>query len=272
MHKTQHNAVNVEVIDEGFFMPQLKRSRRIWIYKPNGYYKTTKRYPVVYMHDGQNLFDEATAFGEEWGIDETLNGMLAECIIVGIDNSEYRMTEYNFNDNNEFGKGEGKHYIQFIVETLKPVIDINFRTKPQRGYTHIAGSSMGGLISLYGAIHFPETFGGAGIFSPSLWITPDFEKEILAKAKRNKKYQQHFYFYGGAREGNFMVEYIQQVANLLKKHENYSVDVEIDPLGEHNEYYWRNKFPDYYKWLSERMKAEETKKLSHIRKGFRRYF
>ena len=105
MQKTTHSAVNVEVIDECFYMPQLDRNRRIWVYKPGHYFRSEKRYPVIYMHDGQNLFDEAVAFGEEWGIDETLNTLLAECIIVAIDNSENRMTEYNFHDHEEFGKG-----------------------------------------------------------------------------------------------------------------------------------------------------------------------
>lgn len=251
MEKTQHSALNVEVIDEAFYMPQLDRHRRIWVYKPSGYYQTDKRFPVVYMHDGQNLFDEAIAFGQEWGIDETLNSMLAECIIVGIDNSEHRMKEYNFHDHDEFGPGEGRKYINFIVETLKPVIDLNFRTKPDRVYTHIAGSSMGGLISLFGAMYFPETFGGAGVFSPSLWLVPTAKDELAPLAESNTEFPQRFYFYGGANEGDNMVEHINTIAELLRQYPQYAVDVEVDPEGEHSEYHWRNKFPDYYSWLSQ---------------------
>jgi len=250
MTKTIHSAVNVEVIEEAFYMPQLDRSRRIWIYKPTGYYQNDKKYPVVYMQDGQNLFDEAVAFGEEWGIDETLNSMLAECLIVGIDNSEHRMKEYKCHDDEEFGPGEGRKYIQFIIETLKPVIDLNFRTMPEREHTHIAGSSMGGLISLYAAVHFPETFGGAGVFSPSLWLVPNVKEEFELLLKPNPEYPQRFYFYGGAQEGSNMVEHIDSIAGLLKKYEHLAVDVAIDPDGEHSEYHWRNKFPDYYEWLS----------------------
>jgi predicted alpha/beta superfamily hydrolase len=250
MQKTIHNAVNVEVIDEEFYMPQLDRHRRIWVYKPTGYFQTDKRYPVVYMHDGQNLFDEAIAFGEEWGVDDTLNSMLAECIIVGIDNSEHRMTEYNFNDHVEFGAGEGRRYIEFIADTLKPVIDLNFRTKPDRYHTQIAGSSMGGLISLYGAMYYPNTFGGAGVFSPSLWLVPDAKDQLKLVAESNKKYPQRFYFYGGAKEGENMVGHIITIAEMLKKHPMYEVDVEVDPEGEHHEYHWRNKFADYYNWLA----------------------
>jgi predicted alpha/beta superfamily hydrolase len=250
MQKTIHNAVNVEVIDEEFYMPQLERSRRIWVYKPSGYFRSDKKYPVVYMHDGQNLFDEAVAFGEEWGIDETLNSLLAECIIVGIDNSDRRMTEYNFHDHEEFGPGEGKKYMQFIVETLKPVIDLNFRTMSDRKHTHIAGSSMGGLISLYGAMYFPETFGGAGVFSPSLWFLPRAKDELKTVAESNTRFPQRFYFYGGAKEGENMLAHIYTIANLLKQYPSYAVDVEIDDEGEHSEHYWKNKFADYYNWLS----------------------
>jgi predicted alpha/beta superfamily hydrolase len=251
MQKTQHGAVNVEVIDEAFYMPQLNRSRRIWVYKPSGYYQTDKRHPVVYMHDGQNLFEEATAFGEEWGIHEILNSMLADCIIVGIDNSEHRLNEYNFRDHEEYGQGEGRKYIRFIVETLKPAIDLNFRTRPDREFTHLAGSSMGGLISLYGAMHFAETFGGAGVFSPSLWIVPDAEAELKLVAASNLSFPQRLYFYGGAKEGGEMVKHIKKIAALLKEYPTYEVDVEIDPEGEHSEYHWRNKFVDYYTWLSQ---------------------
>ncbi|HEX8358377.1 MAG TPA: alpha/beta hydrolase-fold protein [Segetibacter sp.] len=250
MEKTQHSALNVEVIDENFYMPQLDRNRRIWVYRPTGYYQTVKRYPVIYMHDGQNLFDEANAFGEEWGIDETLNTVLGECIIVGIDNSEHRMREYNFHDHEEFGAGEGRKYTEFITQTLKPVIDLNFRTVPDRKHTHIAGSSMGGLISLYAALYYPETFGGAGVFSPSLWIVPGFEEELERVAASNAKFPQQFYFYGGDKEGCNMTENITTVAALLKQYPHCSVDVDINPEGEHSEYHWRNKFADYYSWLS----------------------
>src|SRR6478752_6825672 len=175
MTTSQHN---VFVMNEAFYIPQLNRVRRIWIYIPQGYNDCDKRYPVIYMHDGKNLFDESTAMGQEWQIDETLNGMLAETIIVGIDNSEHRMNEYNFIHHEEYGPGEGKQYMEFIVHTLKPFIDKNLRTMPQREYTHLAGSSMGGLISFYGSIYFAETFGGAGIFSPSLWLVQDVMHEL----------------------------------------------------------------------------------------------
>src|SRR5215217_4336164 len=145
----------VEIIDSEFYMPQLDRTRRIWAYLPEGYYSSEDRYPVIYMHDGQNLFENATAAEEEWYLDENMTAIHAQCIIIGIDNGEEkRATEYNFRDNEKFGCGEGRKYIEFIVETLKPVIDEKLRTLTDREHTHIAGSSLGGLISFYGAMYF----------------------------------------------------------------------------------------------------------------------
>jgi predicted alpha/beta superfamily hydrolase len=250
MAESIHNAINVTIIDEAFPMPQLGRTRRIWIYTPQSYLQSKKKYPVVYMHDGQNLFDDATAFGVEWGVDETLNSLLAECIVVGIDNSDRRMTEYNFRDHEEHGKGEGEMYMQFIVQTLKPFIDKKYRTKSGREHTSIAGSSMGGLISLYGALYFAETFGSAGIFSPALWLVPEAADEIRLIAKENTLHPQRFYFYGGAVESADMVPHIENVVTVLSEFSHYHVHVDIDPKGEHSEHHWRNKFADFYAWLS----------------------
>ena len=249
-NKAPHTAQpNVWILDEAFNIPQLRRTRRIWIYLPLNYHDSDKSYPVIYMHDGQNLFDQATAYWKEWEVDETLNSLAAQCIVVGIDNSEYRMREYNFNDNIRYGAGEGRQYISFIVHTLKPYIDARFRTMPQREYTHIAGSSMGGLVSLYGALHFAQVFGGAGVFSPSLWASPYAVQQLQPIVINNTQYPQRFYFYGGAREGAHMAVHTNKIANLLSQYPHYQVQVVIKEDGEHNEEHWRGQFPDYYKWL-----------------------
>ena len=127
----------VRIIDTSFAIPQLYRKRRIWIYLPKGYASASKAYPVLYMHDGQNLFNEQTAANGEWGVDECLDSLQKqtgkECIVVAIDNggdkrlSEY--TPYDFNYNKNIVKAEGKLYVDFIVQTLKPFIDTKYRTK-----------------------------------------------------------------------------------------------------------------------------------------------
>ena len=125
------------------------------------------------MHDGQNLFDKATSFAGEWGIDEAMDSIKNACIVVGIDNGGLkRMYEYNPNDTKQYGRGEGRAYLAFIVNNLKPFIDKKYRTLPGKQYTWMAGSSMGGLITFYAGLYYPQVFGGLGVFSPSFWIAP----------------------------------------------------------------------------------------------------
>ena len=179
---------NVHVIDTAFFMPQLNRHRRIWIYLPEGYASSNKKYPVLYMHDGQNLFDEATGPFGEWGVDEALDTLgphHKELIVVGIDNgAEKRLNEYSPYDMEKYGKGEGDQYVDFLVKTLKPFIDKHYRTKKDDDNTFIAGSSMGGLISFYAILKYPKVFGAAGVFSPAFWITPGLRTSMQRGQKK----------------------------------------------------------------------------------------
>jgi len=246
---------SVEILDAPFYMPQLDRTRTIWIYLPAGYHLDEKRYPVIYMQDGQNLFDNSTAADEEWYLDETLTSIQAQCIIVGIDNGgDKRPTEYNFRDSEEFGAGEGRKYMEFIVQTLKPDIDGKFRTLPDREHTLIAGSSLGGLLSFYGAMYFPETFGGVGVFSPSFWLVEDIVTEMQLLAEQNSNYEQYYYFYGALQEDEKMVKYIEEVSALLSKYPQYKIYLDLHSEGEHKEVYWGQRFADFYKWCEENWK------------------
>lgn len=246
---SEGQAASVLVLDESFYIPQLDRYRRVWIYLPEGYTTSEIRYPVFYMHDGQNLFDNDTALAEEWYLDEILTVMNAQCIIVGIDNGEEkRLTEYNVRDHTEHGDGEGKKYLDFIVQTLKPFIDEKYRTLPDREHTFIAGSSMGGLITFYGAMYFPETFGGAGIFSPAFWLVPDLLDEMKLVAGQHPEYPQHLYFYGAKQEDEKMLELIRQITELLAQYPHYKIYLDLHEEGEHNEVYWGARFGEYYLW------------------------
>ena len=246
-------SANVHVIDTTFFMPQLNRYRRIWIYLPASYNQTkNKTYPVLYMHDGQNLFNRQTAaFNEEWGVDECLDTLskqlTKECIVVGIDNGgDKRMTEYNPYDDEKYGKGEGKQYLEFVATTLKTYIDKNYRTQKDAQHTFIAGSSMGGLISLYALVQYPNLFGGAGIFSPSFWLTPQLYTDV-ANAKWQKGF--HIYFYAGEKESVTMVRDIKKMFNIIQQKKCCEMQDVTFPLGQHNEKYWREEFDDFYRWL-----------------------
>ncbi len=247
-------SANVHLLDSAFFIPQLNRHRRIWIYLPASYQtEKNKSYAVLYMHDGQNLFNVQTAgLGMEWGVDECLDTLAAqlhkECIVVGIDNGDdKRMNEYDPYDNEKYGKGEGKQYIDFIANTLKPFVDKNYRTLKDANHTFIAGSSMGGLISLYALIAYPNVFGGAGVFSPSFWIAPQLYNDVT-----NVKWQKSLqvYLYAGEKESNRMVIDMQRMFNIFKQKNCCRIDHTTFPLGQHNEKYWRDEFDDFYRWLN----------------------
>ncbi|TDH21561.1 alpha/beta hydrolase [Segetibacter sp. 3557_3] len=249
-------ALNTWIIDKAFYMPQLHRSRRIWLYLPPDYYTSKDSYPVIYMQDGQNLFEEWSAFGEEWGVDETLNAMNGKCIVVGIDNAgTRRMNEYALHDHERYGKGEGAQYLSFLVETLKPYIDQTYRTLPTREHTYIAGSSLGALISYYACLYYPEVFGGAGIFSPAFWIAPDLAQDAGSKA--NGHYKQRFYFYYGEEEGAEMVDHVQPIVKLLEAHPQYDVTTVVKNEGTHSESEWRQQFPWFYKWMMNKGKKKQ---------------
>jgi metallo-beta-lactamase class B len=238
------------VIDSAFAMPQLGRKRRIWIYLPKSYDGSVKTYPVLYMHDGQNLFNQQTARFNEWGVDECLDTLQQQtgkdCIVVGIDYSDKRDTEYNPYDDPKSGKGEGKQYLDFIVKTLKPFIDSKYRTKKSVDNTFIAGSSRGAFVSFYAMMQYPDVFGAAGVFSPSFWISD----QIFTDAEKfTTNRTQRFYMYVGKREPANMTPNLEKMVSILQKKPSYVVRSVINPLGRHDEKNWREEFPSFYKWL-----------------------
>lgn len=249
----KHTAsANVHIISEHFDIPQLGRTRRIWIYLPPGYETAHERYPVIYMHDGQNLFDEFTsAFGQEWGVDKAMNLLppgAKQSIIIGIDNGgNFRISEYDPYDT-QYGKGQGDDYARFLVETLKPYIDSNYRTLRDVKHTTVAGSSMGGLITMYTAVKYPKVFGNAGIFSPAFWISPQIYDYVR---QCNSLKGSRFYFVCGDLESETEVAETQKMADILKakgfpaKH----IPVTVIKGAKHNEQQWRTDFPAFYKWL-----------------------
>ncbi len=247
----KHTAsANVQVMDSMFFMPQLNRNRRIWIYLPEGYTKTKKRYPVLYMHDGQALFDAATAAFGEWGIDECLDSLISKgkpaSIVVGIENGPRRMNEYNPYEFRDHGKGEADAYLAFLTETLKPFIDKHYRTLTGKENNIIAGSSMGGLVSYYAMLKHPDIFGKAGIFSPSFWTAPQIKKMTDSIAG---KITGRFFFYMGEKEGDAFIKDMVEIQHVLGSGSSALIYSVIDPQGRHNENAWRKWFPEFYTWI-----------------------
>jgi predicted alpha/beta superfamily hydrolase len=168
--------------------PQRRNRRDVDVYLPRSYRTDVdRRYPVVYMQDGQNLSDPAAAFAGMWNLEATLERLDAkgiEAIIVGVHHAgDQRIVEYSpFPDERHDG-GEADKYLAFLADTLKPRIDGTFRTWPQRATTSMLGSSMGGLVSVYAYFRYPSVFGRAGAMSPSIWFAQGALLDFIADAR-----------------------------------------------------------------------------------------
>ncbi|MFT6990717.1 MAG: putative alpha/beta superfamily hydrolase [Paraglaciecola sp.] len=251
--KTSTVSDNVQVLPFQFIMPELDRQRTIRLYLPPSYHQSKRDYPVIYMHDGQNLFDDMTAYASEWGIDESLNQLAEkhgfEVMVVAIDNgADFRMNELSPWENKRFGEAQGEQYMDFIVEVVKPYIDTNFRTQPDRLHTAILGSSMGGLISHYAVHAYPEVFSKAGIFSPSYW----YSQEVFSYTQSKKApLDARLYVMYGDKEGDGMIADTNKMQRQLKQqgHPRKNILFKRVPEGEHNEQLWRTEFTEAIQWL-----------------------
>jgi len=198
--------------------PELGNTRDIQVYLPPSYRHSGRHYPVIYMHDGQNLFDPSVSFAGEWGVDDTLEGLGSEgveAIVVAVPNmAEERIDEYSpFRDARK-GGGRGDAYVDFLVRTLKPEIDRRFRTRHEPTHTGIMGSSMGGLISLYAYFREPSIFGFAGAMSPSLWFAGG---AIFEYVERHANWSGRIYLDVGTQEGRAAVRHARLMARLLRR-------------------------------------------------------
>jgi predicted alpha/beta superfamily hydrolase len=248
---------NVQIMNESFYIPQLDRNRKIWIYLPPDYKTSNKTYPVIYMHDGQNLFDNATSFSGEWQVDETLNKLFDQgdygAIVVGIDNGGFhRIDEYIPWNNAQYGGGEGEKYMQFVAETLKPHVDANFRTKPEAKFNALIGSSLGGLISTYGGVKYSSIFSKIGSFSPSFWIVSPQINTYFNNITQDLS-AMRIYFVASQNESATIASEIFTAKNNLQSKGLTTANtfVKLDVYGQHNESYWKGEFSAAYKWLFE---------------------
>lgn len=245
---------NVFIVTDTMFIPQLNRTRGIWIYLPPDYDTEDKTYSVLYMHDGQNLFEDTTSFMGEWGVDETLDSLFSNGydvpIVVGINNGGmHRTEELSPWANEKYGGGNGDLYMCFMVETLKPEIDKRYRTRPEAEHTAIMGSSIGGLISFYGGLKYNDTFRKIGVFSPSFWYSDSvytFTKQAhIAEDTR-------VLLLGSEPEDSTMVPDMRKIADLLSgKLPADQIKVVGTTYGAHSEWYWKKEFPEAVIWLME---------------------
>ncbi len=244
----------VHVLAQRLAMPGLGRERTLRLYLPPSYAaETTRRYPVIYMHDAQNLFDDATSNSGEWGVDETLDEFARtrgfEAIVVGIDHGDgERIHELSPWTNPKYGPAQGEQYMAFVVDTVKPWIDARYRTQPGRDGTAIIGSSLGGLVSHYALLRYPQVFGKAAIFSPSYW----YSSEVYAQTKAHPwPAGTRTYFYIGGREDEEAVPDLQRMVALLATPDRAASDITVHvvPEAQHNERAWRAEFPLAIAWL-----------------------
>lgn len=217
-----------------------KRDLIVWL--PPSYEKhPAKHYPVLYMHDGQNIFDPSTAFtGHDWRVDEVADSLIKlkkieEIIIVGIYNSPDRLPEYS-------DSPLGNAYLNFVVTVVKPLIDSTYRTKPDRKYTAVMGSSMGGVSALFFAWRRPDVFGMAGCLSSAFWY--DGEKTLKeVRDYSGVKKDIRIYLDCGGKERELIGGYKRMVDILKKKKYVKGRDLEyhLEKNGVHNEQAWAQR-------------------------------
>lgn len=228
--------------------PQLGREKTIWVYLPYNYEKKEK-FPVIYMHDGQNVFDHVESLKREWHLEEKLNDLHSEAIIVGIEHGgdKHRIDEMTPYPNDTHGGGHADDYLNFIINNLKPYVDENFKTLTDKENTTIFGSSVGGLISFYALLKHPEVFGNAGVFSPSFWFSDDIYRLI----ETIEKIDGRVYFMAGDHESQAMIPDLEKMEQLVLERiaDPKQIHKKIVHNGHHNEKLWRTQFKDAYMWL-----------------------
>lgn len=223
--------------------------RDIHVALPPGYAEGTRRYPVVYLQDGQNCFDPATSFAGHWHLLETLaaEGAVRPAILVAVPNLGLeRLHEYSPFDDIIRGPGEGAAYLRFLAGTVKPLIDATFRTRRERELTAIAGSSMGGLIALYGVIAEAATFGVAWVMSPALWYAEDAVYDWLAEQPGPVG---RIWLDAGELEGVDEIADVRRMRDLLVQR-GWRLDDTLryleDPEGDHDEASWSRRVADHW--------------------------
>lgn len=249
-------AENVQILSNSFGIPQLSTTRKIWLYLPPDYATSTKQYPVLYMQDGQNLFDNVTSFSGEWQVDETLNTLFSQgdygAIVVGIDNGGgERLNEYSPWNNPQYGGGDGDDYAAFLANTLKPYIDANYRTRTEPTLNALIGSSMGALISTYAACEYPNAFRKVGNLSPAYWFALSNMNAYINALTPSVLQNHRMYFVAGTNESATMVSNTNTVrSNLFAKGLTAAnAFTKFDSYGVHSESYWKGEFGALYTWL-----------------------
>ena len=231
----------------------LGNTRGIWIYLPPTYLENTDaRMPVVYMHDGQNLFDPKAAFGgNAWNVGQTMDagandGSIAEAIVIGVENTADRINEYTPVADPTYGGGKGDSYLTMLITELKPKIDGSLRTLPDRDHTAMLGSSLGGLISAYAGVTHADTYGIIGVMSPSTWWDNTWLIPEVGTTKATPRPDRVYVDSGNAGDSNDDVTNTAALAaeyRTIGYKDNATLDYLVQAGGQHNEIYWAERLP-----------------------------
>ena len=226
--------------------------RRAYIYLPDSYMKEPdKRYPVMYMFDGHNVFfDSDATFGKSWGMNKYMKDSKKQLIIVAVEcnhEGNGRIIEYSplTFENSSMGKikGKGNVYMNWLVKTLKPYIDANYRTLPDRKNTIICGSSMGGLMALYAACTYNHVFQRAACLSPSIWVAPGQVLEMVARSH----IRRDTLIYMDYGENEMFNHVANQEALISTSHllltKRVNLALRVVPGGDHSEASWERQIP-----------------------------
>lgn len=277
----------MSIIIKELFSKELNLTKKIRIYLPKNYSSSNKKYPVLYMHDGQNIFSTSNEhpLNQSWELEkilETFENQKLEIIVVGIDcntSNFERFNEYspwrNSIDNLILEKrklpknidGKGNLYAKFLINSIKPFVDSNFRTFSDYKNAFIAGSSMGAIISLYIALEFENIFSKVGLFSIAAWFA---ESEIINFInKKTIPENMKFYLDIGTNESsskkitNFPEIYLNGFKKikhaLSSKISEKNILSLIEPFGEHNEFSWNRRFPIFLYFILNRPIKKEIK-------------
>lgn len=233
-------------------------ARDVWVYLPPSYDEnSTAKYPVLYMHDGTNLFDKSISFGGvEWKVDETLDGAIEgdgsikEIIVVALFATADRIPDYTPTPDSGYGGGNGDAYLKMIVEKLKPVIDGKYRTLTDRANTGMMGSSLGGLISTYAGVKYPEVFGLIGAMSPSTWWDDTYIIDAVGGIDMTKPHPLRVYMDSGNPDDGYA-----DTKNLAAKwkslgyQDGKDFEYVVQNGAQHNEGYWQQRLPGALQFL-----------------------
>jgi predicted alpha/beta superfamily hydrolase len=254
----EHTLTGDVRIHEEFHSRYLEHDRTVIVYLPPTYdAEEATRYPVLYLHDGQNVFDRATSFGEEWHVDESAQkligtGEIEPVIIVGIYNTgEHRLDEYT--PTAEADQGRGGHaddYGRMLVEELKPFIDATYKTLPSAASTAMGGSSLGGLLTMHLGLRYPTAFGRLAVLSPSVW----WDDRVLLREVEELPAKLPFRIWldAGTAEGEDTLANARALRDALVA-KGWIVGDDLAYLeaegGEHNEQSWAARVDGVLKFL-----------------------